>query len=362
MLSKFCVFCGEKPDRKTKEHILPRWLIELTGKPNRSAFFGFRKDIQKGFEKRAYSFSQFTFPACGDCNSRYSALESATKAIFQRILEDKDVTAKDVSLLLDWLDKVRVGLWLGMNQLDANFMNIEPNFHIDKRIGQYDRLLIVEKSDGTSAKLNFGGVETPAFSFSPSAFVLIVNNFFFTNVSSMFLFARRLGFPFPKKSFVMPDSDKVEIEMVEGRERVMLPLLRRPILEKGTNVYQPMYPGGLIDGDLAEYYSNYTREHSIDDERGTGNIFIEDGGSLAEHGSASSLNLTPASTQNDEELFLRSAINILEWQNWLVSLMPSTERLSHGQRRYVKKKFRMAVEINDMFIEYHKRLLRTSAF
>lgn len=37
---KFCVFCGKKPKNKTKEHILPKWLIKLTGKPNRQINVG----------------------------------------------------------------------------------------------------------------------------------------------------------------------------------------------------------------------------------------------------------------------------------------------------------------------------------
>jgi hypothetical protein len=39
-MDKFCVFCGEKPENKNKEHIIPKWLIELTGNPNRQANFG----------------------------------------------------------------------------------------------------------------------------------------------------------------------------------------------------------------------------------------------------------------------------------------------------------------------------------
>jgi hypothetical protein len=34
-VNKVCVFCGEKPTNKTKEHIIPEWLIELTGDINR---------------------------------------------------------------------------------------------------------------------------------------------------------------------------------------------------------------------------------------------------------------------------------------------------------------------------------------
>ena len=48
-LPKFCVFCGKKPENKNKEHIIPQWLIKLTGDPNRKInlgvdFTAFRKN------------------------------------------------------------------------------------------------------------------------------------------------------------------------------------------------------------------------------------------------------------------------------------------------------------------------------
>jgi hypothetical protein len=30
---KFCLFCAALPSGKTKEHVVPRWLLRMTGKP-----------------------------------------------------------------------------------------------------------------------------------------------------------------------------------------------------------------------------------------------------------------------------------------------------------------------------------------
>jgi hypothetical protein len=30
-MAEVCVFCGERPQSKTKEHVIPKWLIEMTG-------------------------------------------------------------------------------------------------------------------------------------------------------------------------------------------------------------------------------------------------------------------------------------------------------------------------------------------
>ncbi|HDR2534145.1 TPA: hypothetical protein QCI12_004383 [Enterobacter roggenkampii] len=40
---KKCIFCGDKPENKNKEHVIPKWLIEMTGDKKRSGYFGFDK-------------------------------------------------------------------------------------------------------------------------------------------------------------------------------------------------------------------------------------------------------------------------------------------------------------------------------
>jgi hypothetical protein len=32
---RLCVFCGKTPNTKTREHVVPHWLLETTGDPNR---------------------------------------------------------------------------------------------------------------------------------------------------------------------------------------------------------------------------------------------------------------------------------------------------------------------------------------
>ena len=362
-MNKFCVFCGEAPDGKTKEHVIPKWLIQLTGDVNREAFFGFIKDPELSkFKKRKYSFGNFTFPACDTCNNKYASLEGKTKTILQNILDGNDILSSDLSIFLDWLDKVRVGIWLGMLTLDKDtHPKVEPNFHIETRIGQHDRILIVEKSDGLQPKLNFGGAETFSFAIMPSAFVLIVNNYYFTNISSVFLFSRRLGFPFPQKTVLSPDSDQIRCDLSEGRERIMLPLLRRTIHEKGKEFYQPMFSGGLMSSDVEYYNSDYVHEHSMNHEKGIGNIFEVNNKNVSEYCHDDLINLTPNHVHNDEELFIRSAINVYNWQNWLSNLLPSLELLSPEQRKYVKNRLGTGIKINNIFIKKHNKSLSNIA-
>ena len=91
---KFCVFCGKKPKNKTKEHILPKWLIKLTGKPNRQInvgldFSNFLSNKNFQFKIRKYSINSFTLPACEECNIKYSNLEAKVKLIMEKILSNQ---------------------------------------------------------------------------------------------------------------------------------------------------------------------------------------------------------------------------------------------------------------------------------
>ena len=101
-MSRFCVFCGEKPESKTREHVIPQWLISMTGDPKRQACFGFNMSNPEA-KMRFFSFDQFAFPACDSCNNEYSELEGVVRKIMDDILSDKEILASDISIFLDWL-------------------------------------------------------------------------------------------------------------------------------------------------------------------------------------------------------------------------------------------------------------------
>ncbi len=132
-MEKFCIFWGERPESKSKEHVLPQWLIKMTGDPKRIAAFGV--DFAKQpFEQRQFSFDALTFPACSQCNSDFGHLETAAEPVVGALVSDQPVSAGNLILLLDWLDKVRVGLWLGYFYLNKNPLGITPSFLLHKEI------------------------------------------------------------------------------------------------------------------------------------------------------------------------------------------------------------------------------------
>jgi hypothetical protein len=142
-VDKLCIFCGSKPEVKNNEHVIPRWLIELTGNPKRNAHFGYKRDQESKLQLRTFSFNAFKFPFCKSCNQKYSKLETDTKIIIEKILTYDSLSAGDFNILLDWFDKLRIGLWLALRYLDKNPAGITPKFYIEQRVGINDRMLAI---------------------------------------------------------------------------------------------------------------------------------------------------------------------------------------------------------------------------
>ena len=332
-MKKFCVFCGEKPEGKSKEHIIPQWLIKLTGNQKRIAEFGFhnRKGMLSG--KRRYSFDAFRFPSCESCNDNFSRLEAATKSIVQKMLSDGSLSATEFSTLLDWFDKIRIGLWLAYLYLDENPAGITPRFHVAKRIGVHDRMLAIFKAEGEQEGLNDCGSDMPSFRYTPSCFSLRINNYCFLNMSYNNLFSRRIGFPFPTKSFRMKDG-QILCRFTQGRNRVMIPILKKRFSIHGTELYQPMFPYSIRDPNARRLHdTKYVRDNSMSWEQGIGKVFIQDNTGLQEYPMSPSKLWLPSKAYEFEALLFEMQLLTLEWQTYIDSLAPSFEMLPNEERR-----------------------------
>ncbi len=360
--SKFCIFCGQPPSDKNKEHVLPQWLIKLTGDPKRTARFGFISQPGQPSTPREYSFDRFTFPACEACNTKHSFLENQAKSVVEKLLNRRAVDSGELSSLLDWFDKVRVGLWLGFQQLSKNSLDVEPNFHIEKRIGQFDRMVIVERYAPAEKRLSMGGVDTPAFGITPSAFTLTINDLLFTNISFSCLVARRLGFPYPSDSQLSRDREGFMHQFEKGRRRVMRPVLQRSIRERGVILYQPMFANGLVDGEVSEYDDPYVRAHSLDYDKGIGSVFIESRGSARCVKPGETVLIDPLPLYSAHEIHVRSVINTCDWQDWIIERPFGFGDLTSEQRHYVRRKISMTKRVNKILREHHQRLLRSFGY
>jgi hypothetical protein len=273
-MTKFCVFCGESPQEKNKEHVLPKWLIEMTGDPKRIATFGY-DFLSNPISLRQFSFDALAFPACAQCNRRFGDLETKIKPIITRLLAHQPASSSDFILVLDWLDKVRVGLWLGYLYLDKNPMGVEPTFHIDSRLGRSDRMVAIAKINNGGLGLSFTGPEFKVYQLTPTRLGLRINGLYFMNASGLTLCSQRLGFPYARPIRIREDR-KLEVLPQPGSGRVMKPVERGLALPNTVALYQPIFRNFLDLDDADQLLGNeYVRKHTADLRLGYGKVFVE---------------------------------------------------------------------------------------
>lgn len=232
---RVCIFCGKPPEDQDLEHPLPMWLLRLTGDPNRVVQHGVSWETGKPF---TFSFDSLKFPACSACNRRYSHLEHETKAVVEAICAYVPVPPLGYLYLLDWLDKVRIGLWLGYLYLQKS--NGATHFAISDRIGAKDRMVAVYALTNQPRGLNTWGTETPLFMHQPSAFAIRINNMVFLNASWDWMCSGRCGYPAPLVKNINVDfGAAIVFDNVKTRRRVHHPVIRGH-LSPALTIVQPV--------------------------------------------------------------------------------------------------------------------------
>jgi len=269
--NQLCVFCGERPQSKTKEHIIPRWLIEKTGDPKRQGRFAF--DFNQG-RPVEFAFDQFTLPACQSCNEQFSDLENYAKGVLTKLESGTALSEVDITFFLDWLDKIRIGLWHGNLRLTGDRYKVQPRMFIQPRLGMHDRMVAIYRSPVVSQRINFVGHDTILFQHIPSCFLLIINNLFFFNMSRDFLFARRIGFPYPTQLRSKGWGGPVEYFLTEGIHRIMKPILKTPIISPCLEFYQPNAYARFVNANPELYSRPYVVERCLDWRGAESNVLV----------------------------------------------------------------------------------------
>jgi hypothetical protein len=278
MLSKVCIFCGNTPTDKNKEHVIPQWLIRATGDPTRNVYLG-RDWSSPELKQRIYRFSAFTFPACEACNSEFSTLEASAKRIIEQLLAMKPASASDFDILLDWFDKVRVGLWIGLLYLNKNFRDIDPQYYIKSRIATRDRLLVIYRDQNELDGISICGVESPIFQVMPACFGLSVNNLHFFNASTEDLLAKFLGFPYLINRKLSKDREGFSADIAPSSKTVLPNLIPYSIPAGGTAILQGIIPPEQRGSP--EVSDPFLISNCRDYANGRGHIFMQQMGAAA---------------------------------------------------------------------------------
>lgn len=209
-----CVFCGKPVGKaaRSREHVIPMWMLRATGDPNR--VIKIESDPITGDDVLRPA-STFHFPACKPCNERYGkTLEARAKNAIESLMAGKSLAVSHCYWLLDWLDKVRVGFWLGYNTLHKE--EFAPKFRIDQRIGIKDRVAIVSVDPKDCTKgFSLGGMDNQVFRTSQAWMYLKINNLRILSLSFDGFVSRYAGMPFPKESLAFSDNPETIMALME---------------------------------------------------------------------------------------------------------------------------------------------------
>lgn len=354
-MPQFCVFCGRVPQHKSLEHVVPRWLIELTGDPKRPAYiWPCWNPQEETVETKTFSFDQFGFPACDRCNNEFSDLEARTKPVIESLLGGLAISSRDFSTLLTWLDKVRIGLWLGFYYLQRTKPDMTPHMFIQGRLNRTDRLVLIYKCHDRSQRLHFAGANTIAFQNLPCCFSLVINDIVLQNVATDFIISKPLGLPYPMKAAWTSKYPEVEYEMAPGKERFSLPLLRIEVDFRGVLICQPMFTHSRMRGD-PYYETSYARSMILDEATGTGKVFISKDGSMGEYPD-NPTSLWEPTVRCDSGVVRRVAgVQTLRLQTYLTNRVPESGNLDPDMLDVAKELRRMAIAFNRKLIESMER-------
>jgi hypothetical protein len=335
IMKKLCVFCGEEPVSKNMEHVIPLWLIKYTGDPGRKVPLGIDWNTGK---LREYSFDQLEFPACGTCNSKFSALESQAKNVILNILDEQCLSTDALSIFLSWLDKVRIGLWLGFLFLNKNIFGIDPHFYIASRLDRADRMVLIYKSSDTQKGVQFTGVGTPLFDHCPSCFGITINQFSFINISSDFLFSRRLGLPYPSEAF-LTDTGQISFEMQPGKNRIIFPLIRKPYNKTCTELFQPIIrPELMIREEMkALYQTNYVKNYFDINHSLLGKVLLNYNNKIVDYSITDGKRWIPHKVHDRDTLGKIIAREIISFHEFLLDNLPSFDQVELQYRQFWKQ-------------------------
>jgi hypothetical protein len=238
---RFCVFCGKQPESKTREHVVPYWLLEMTGDPKRVVTLGI--DYAKEKKPISFAWQAFVMPACDPCNNHFSAMEQRVKATIQSLERREALSVAQYDELLDWLDKVRVGVWLARRLIENHPIPITPNFHITSRMGQKDRMLALYAFDGQPSGINLFGNDSIISNSLPSCFGLRINNLLLVNISSDFFCSEGCGLPHPLRMKLLcggENSGMLSLEGVGYPREVSHPVTNLKLFKPVVWLYQPI--------------------------------------------------------------------------------------------------------------------------
>ncbi|MFN3779244.1 MAG: hypothetical protein ACK4SI_09645 [Brevundimonas aurantiaca] len=326
----------------------------MTGDPKRRVVLGVNHSDARPI--RVFAFDQFTFPACDACNNAYSHLESVVAPIVVKLRQKEAVSELEVDTLLDWLDKVRIGLWLGTRYLNNNLAEVDPLFHITSRMGQSDRALFITHTDAADG-LTVCGVYSLMFALMPSVFGLRINDMLLVSASTDLMISKSLGFPYASHRWAT-EGVEVGLTVQPGTERVSPIDFGAQYRFPALKIFQPMYRKHLAVG-MQQHRSEYIRGHSLNPLYGRGRVLVQSD-RPGRWGGISADDHLCAELVVPKDLSVEFGASALELQNELIWTIAS-ERHLPPEKRGRARKFHVAYAMNQRYaaVQREGRIVRS---
>ena len=283
------------------------------------------------------SASSFVVPACDSCNNGFAPLEADAQGVVETLLDDGDVDELEISQLLDWFDKVRIGLWGADLMRNPGHSFVDRKLTVANRMGQKDRCLLVARTSCQERGLSFSGTWSPSFHATPSCFGLAINNLYFFNLSYEHAFSHRLGFPaLVDRRFTAERLVAGDVRPGSGKTR--LPVLKREVALDCLSIFQPCFGCPSMSETPDSFDSEFTQHHTLDATTGRGRIFAASGELFFAQSSPRSLELS--SRTGYPRAFAQVAMKfvVADLQDWIDDLLPSTYLWSSEERRDFRKR------------------------
>lgn len=340
-----------KPKGKTKEHVLPKWLIKLAGKPGETVPLGYSKAKGKPIE---FPYEQLTLPACDACNNDYAKLEGKTQNIVTTLFDEGDVTTEDLLTLLDWFDKVRVGLWLW--RLAMNGTPMIRKFHITQRMGLKDRLLFCAYFEGKPRGMSVFGTSLQAFENSPSCFGLAVNNMVFINASFDHLLSRHLGFPYVEGWQLRSQGEPEMADLNEGTGRLGSALFPPRFRFPGFLVGQCVFRHELTGSQTRKPYESELLKNLMPAGGSASHLMLQQSGSLTPLVQGNVVNPSAIAGTKARTLKTWTPLEVARVQRDIHRIQPDLRWVEPKRRSQIEQRLIEAGSELEVNIDYFERM------
>lgn len=259
-----CIFCGQPlgSDRNL-EHVLPQWLLRRGGDLRRVVPLG----LDRSGKPINLPFRTLSAPVHVLCNTQWSVLENQACGIVDKLVSGSPISSDDFDPLLDWLDKVRVGIWLQIRMRSGNPANITPNFSINGRVGAKDRFAAFYEFPSIGVGTTLAATWSPVFMTMPSVMILRVENVVIVSVSDSGIVSRFLGVPrlVVRRAGSMAQLGNAHEKIASWQQMTSM----RPLTKPGMLIAQCIWPREFAErvekaDSIPSFRLNTTRSRPFD--------------------------------------------------------------------------------------------------